>query len=130
MKFIITRSGALINTAHIVSVSPTNNCLAATAHMVNGDQVDVHTYEYDELEEDTTIIPAHPGYRVIYPQDDGTALFDDIIAWKISANGLRVQPITPQGARPNAAILSLNGSVDDFDGGWETLADYLAEKKK
>ncbi|MBU1222303.1 MAG: hypothetical protein KKA22_03990 [Gammaproteobacteria bacterium] len=99
--------------------------------------------EFEEMEANATIIPTLPGYRVVWPQDDGTALFEDIIAWKISYEGMLVQPITPAGLQlkpvnftgelQNGAILSPDGQVYIPGEGcpsWESLASYLREEKR
>lgn len=92
-----------------------------------------------------TIIPAQPGYKILYGEDDGELFaVEAVIAWRIETeeemntrtglNEYRSQtsPVTAQGepAENWAGLLQPDGSVDCMGQDFSSLDDAIAYRKE
>lgn len=82
------------------------------------------------------IIPAQPGFFLLYPVTDenndiGDVAKEHVIAWAVDDIGA-IYPVTPSEIvdHGNPFILTPSGTVDSYGEQWDDLDGWLVDQKK
>jgi hypothetical protein len=113
--WILTSDG-YVNSDHVVEIKGAHK--GSVLHLVNGKTVVVRQDDYDLAYGLNPVIPAQPGFEVLYlyePGDEPPFGRDPVIAWRIDADAHSSQiAVTPAGSSLGSqriAILYPDGQV-------------------